>query len=61
MHHILNSAASLQVLSLLKSFNLSGASVATAIANIFQNNGISLGRNLAKILKNNLGIMTSIG
>jgi hypothetical protein len=27
------------------------ASVATAIADIFRNNGISVGRNLAKILK----------
>ena len=26
-------------------------SVATAIADVFQNNGISVGRNLAKILK----------
>jgi hypothetical protein len=26
-------------------------SVATAIVNVFQNNGISVGRNLAKILK----------
>jgi hypothetical protein len=27
------------------------SSVATAIADVFQNNGISMGRNLAKILK----------
>ena len=32
-------------------FTLSQSSVAMAIANIFQNNGISVGRNLAKILK----------
>jgi hypothetical protein len=29
----------------------SAASVATAIADVFRNNGISVGRNLAKILK----------
>jgi hypothetical protein len=30
---------------------LTASSVAMAIANVFQNNGISLGRNLAKISK----------
>jgi hypothetical protein len=30
---------------------ISWSSVATAIADIFRNNGISVGRNLAKILK----------
>jgi hypothetical protein len=30
---------------------MEGSSVATAIADIFLNNGISVGRNLAKILK----------
>ena len=29
---------------------VAGCSVATAIADVFQNNGISMGRNLAKIL-----------
>jgi hypothetical protein len=32
-------------------FTSAASSVATAIADVFRNNGISVGRNLAKILK----------
>jgi hypothetical protein len=35
----------------LKTTRAGGYSVATAIADVFWNNGISVGRNLAKILK----------